>query len=365
MPKAMPKVLIAAGGTAGHVVPALAVAGELRASGAEVSFVGTPDRAEAELVPAAGYEIAFLSGRGIDRRNPLSAVRALGSAAAALPRALRIIGQTRPDAVLGGGGYIAGPIGVAAALRRIPLVLTEADSHMGLANRMLAPLAKRVCLAFPIEGRDGRRYTVTGRPVPAAVLEADRDQARSRLGIAPDADCLLVFGGSLGARSINGCALEAFGAGVPGGATILHISGQRDYASLAQRLDALGDPPHYRLFEYLDTLADPLAACDLVLARAGGSVFELAAAGRPAVLVPYPHATAGHQDRNAAWMERAGAAVVIADAQLDAASLRELVAELFGDQDRLAAMSRASRDLAKPDAARSIADELISAAKHR
>lgn len=343
-------------------MPALAVAGELRGSGADVSFAGTSDRAEAELVPAAGYEIAFLPGRGIDRSSPISALKAFGSTAAALPRALRILGAARPDAVLGGGGYIAGPIGLAAALRRIPLVLTEADSQMGLANRMLAPLARRVCLAFPIEGREGDRYLVTGRPVPAAILEADRDAARRRLGIDPEAHCLLVFGGSLGAKSINECALEAFAADAPNGATVVHVAGKRDYPQLASQLDALGDPPHYRLFEYMETLADPLAACDLVLARAGGSVFELAAAGRPAVLVPYPHATANHQDLNAAWMRDGGAAVVIADDQLDAGGLRELVRDLLDDPDRLGSMAAAAQALAMPDAARRIADEILAAA---
>src|SRR4051812_4745557 len=159
------RVVIAAGGTAGHVVPALAVAEALRARGAEVAFVGG-ERAEAELVPAAGYRFERLRVAGLDRRNPLRAVRAAGLAAAAVSRVRRFLKGERAGVVIGGGGYASGPAGLAAVSLRIPLLLTEADSHLGIANRMLAPFAGRVCLAFPIDGRDGDRYMVTGRPVP-------------------------------------------------------------------------------------------------------------------------------------------------------------------------------------------------------
>src|SRR4051812_17260647 len=154
-------IVIAAGGTAGHVVPALAVADALRADGAWVVFVGG-ERAERTLVPEAGYELRTISVEGLSRSNPLKAARAALKAAGAFVAALRLLGELRPDAVMGGGGYVAGPVGAAAVLRRIPLVLTEADSHLGLTNRLLARFARRVCLAFPIAGRDAERYRVTG-----------------------------------------------------------------------------------------------------------------------------------------------------------------------------------------------------------
>ncbi len=188
----------------------MAVADELRASGAEVSFLGTRERIEAELVPAAGYEMDFIKVRGIDRRNPLRAARAGFEALGAVGATRKVLRRRGADAVVGGGGYVAGPAGLAAAMSGTPLVLTEADSHLGLANRLLARRARRVCLAFPIEGREGDPYLVTGRPVPKAVLEGDRARARERFGIAADARCLLVFGGSQGARSINLAAIEAF-----------------------------------------------------------------------------------------------------------------------------------------------------------
>src|SRR2546429_4255523 len=179
----MPTVVIAAGGTAGHVVPALAVADELRDRGARVVFVGTRGRAEEDLVPRAGYEIEFLSVTGIDRLNPLRAGAAVLRAAGAVPPAVSLLRRLGADAVLGGGGYVAGPVGLAAAMLRKPLVLTEADSRLGLANRMLAPYARRVCLAFPLANRTGAKYVVTGRPVPREVGSVDRMEARTRLGV--------------------------------------------------------------------------------------------------------------------------------------------------------------------------------------
>jgi UDP-N-acetylglucosamine--N-acetylmuramyl-(pentapeptide) pyrophosphoryl-undecaprenol N-acetylglucosamine transferase len=346
--------VIAAGGTAGHVVPALAVAEALRADGAEVAFIGG-ERAEAQLVPAAGFPLHPISVEGLSRSNPLRALRALGRAARAVPRARRLLRELQADAVMGGGGYVAGPVGLAAVSLRTPLVLTEADSHLGLTNRLLARFARRICLAFPLPGRNGARYRVTGRPVAAPTL--GRREARARLGIGAEETCVLIYGGSLGARSINIAAAEAF-ASVP--FHVLHISGRRDYAELAGR----GLAPGYDLREYLD-LADfggALAAADLVVARAGGSVFEIAANGRPAILVPYPHASADHQTANARWMVEAGAAVAIPDAELTAARLANEVATLLADPSRMAAMSAASSGLGRPHAAREVAGELLEAA---
>jgi UDP-N-acetylglucosamine--N-acetylmuramyl-(pentapeptide) pyrophosphoryl-undecaprenol N-acetylglucosamine transferase len=283
-------------------------------------------------------------------------LRALVRAGAALVRARALLGELRPQAVLGGGGYVAGPVGVAALTRRIPLVLSEADSHLGLTNRALAPLARRVCLAFPIKGRDGARYRVTGRPIPAS--SHDREGARERLGVAPEEICVLVFGGSLGARSINLAALEAFAGAA---FRVLHVCGKRDYPELARKQL----PEGYDLREYLnlEEFADALSAADLVVARAGGSVFEIAAHGLPAILVPYPHAAADHQSANARWMEQAGAAVVVADRELDAPRLAREVAVLLADRTRLAAMGAAALRLARPDAAAEVAGELLEAAQ--
>jgi UDP-N-acetylglucosamine--N-acetylmuramyl-(pentapeptide) pyrophosphoryl-undecaprenol N-acetylglucosamine transferase len=346
----------------------MAVAAELRASGAEVSFLGTREKIEAELVPAAGYEIDFLKVRGIDRGNPLRAARAGFEALGAVAAARKALRARGADVVMGGGGYVAGPAGLAASLTGTPLVLTEADSHMGLANRLLARRAQRVCLAFPIAGREGERYLVTGRPVAAEILTADREAARRRFGIDPAARCLLVVGGSQGARSVNFAAVEAFAERDGRDFEVLHLSGRRDHEELAARLAVAPNRDGYTLVAYEPAgLGDFLAAADLVLGRSGGSIFEVTAAGRPAVLVPYPYATGDHQSANAAWMERAGAATVLADSELDGAAgaerLRTEIAAILGEDGRLDAMAAASRGLARPDAARRIADEVMAAAR--
>jgi UDP-N-acetylglucosamine--N-acetylmuramyl-(pentapeptide) pyrophosphoryl-undecaprenol N-acetylglucosamine transferase len=356
-------VVVAAGGTAGHVVPAMAVADELRASGAEVSFLGARGRMEAELVPAAGYEIDLVRVRGIDRRNPLKAARAGAEAMAAVASARKVLRRRGADVVLGGGGFVAGPAGLAAVLTRTPLVLTEADSHLGLANRLLAGRAQRVCLAFPIAGRDGDPYLVTGRPVPRAVLEGDREKARKRFGIAADARCLLVFGGSQGARTINFAAIEALAERNGRDFHVVHIAGRRDFAEIERRLAAAPHADRYTLLAYEPNLGDALAATDLILARSGGSIFEAIAADRPAILVPFPFATGDHQTANARWMRDGGAATVIPDAELTAERLRAAVVAVLGDEARLEEMAAAANRLAKPDAARRIADEVLEAAR--
>jgi len=284
--------------------------------------------------------------------------------------ARRVLERRRAEVVLGGGGYVAGPAGLAALRMGLPLVLTEADSHLGLANRLLARRARRVCLAFPIPGRDGAPYIVTGRPVPRPVLEAEPTHARRRFGIPEPADCVAVVGGSLGARSINLAAFDAFTRmerGLPhdhvGQPWVIHIAGRRDYPELRRRWDEQGRPERYALLQYEPDLGDVLAAADLVVARAGGSVMEIAAAGRPAILIPYPHATADHQTTNARWMADGGAAVVIPDAELTAESLSRAIAELLADEDRLREMGIAARRLAKPDAAQRIAHEVLGAVR--
>ncbi len=307
-------------------------------------------------MPRAGYPFHRLALAGIDRRNPVRAARALGLAAASTVRARALLRRGAFDAVLGGGGYAAGPVGLAGAAARVPLFLTEADSHLGVTNRVLAPFARRLFLAFPVEGRAGERYEVTGRPVPPGTGRADRTAARRRFGLDPDEHCLLVFGGSLGARSLNEAAVEAFGADAP--CAVLHVSGRRDYATLQARVDPAQE--RYRLEPYVEPFADALAAADLCAARSGGSVWELVASGLPGLLVPYPHATADHQTKNAAFMADAGAAVVVPDDELSGARLRSEVERLLGDEEGLRAMRAAARRVARPEAAEHIAARILT-----
>ena len=318
-----------------------------------VTFAGSPGRAEAQLVPEAGYELDTFEISGLPRDPSWAALRSLALAGKAPFACREILARRRPDVVLGGGGYVAGPMVLAAATRRIPAAIMEADAHLGLANRLALPFARRVFLAFPIPGRSGPKYRVTGRPVPASSRAIARDDARQRFGLPAEGPVLLVYGGSQGARTLNDLVVDAF---AKAGPLVLHLAGERDFESLRDRVSRDG----YRLLPFTHDFGAALAAADLALARAGGSVYELAAAGTPAVLVPYPHATADHQTKNARHFEEAGAAIVVPEVEV--AGVPALVGSLLSDPDRLAVMAEAMRKLARPDAADEIADEVLGLA---
>ena len=320
-----------------------------------MTFAGSPDRVEARLVPERGYEFDAFAVSGLPRRPGMQFVRAAGQAVMAPAACRRILRRRRPDAVLGAGGYVAGPMVLAARLQGIPCALSEADAHLGLANRLAAPLAQRVFLAFPL-GLHGEKYRAVGRPIPAASRPVDRVEARNRLGLPADEHVVLVFGGSLGARLLNDLALDAW---AEQGPAVVHLCGERDYPELHERVSR----PDYVLRPFIDEIGLAYGAADVTLARAGGSVWELAAAGLPAVLVPGAFATGGHQDKNAGWFADAGGAMVVPEAE--AARAPQVVEELLADPDRLAAMAVAMRAVAKPDAAEEIADELVSLAAAR
>ena len=348
------RCLIATGGTAGHVLPSLAVAEALTARGGCVTFAGSPDRAEARLVPEAGYELDTFRISGLPRTPGLALVRALARAMRSPVACNRILRRRQPDVVLGGGGYVAGPMVAAAAARRIPAALTEADAHLGLANRLAAPFARRVFLSFPIDGRDGPKYEVTGRPIPTQNRALDREEARGHFQLPLEGPVLLVTGGSLGALPLNELAVESFGAIGP---AVLHLCGERDYPALRGRVTR----DDYRLVPFTDRFGAALGAADLALARAGGSVWELAAAGLPAVLVPWPGAAADHQTANARFFGRTGGVVVVPESDLGHAT--DVIRSLLGDARRLTQMRQAMLDTARPDAADRIADELVALAE--
>lgn len=337
-------------------MPALAVADALRARGADVTLIGTAKPGAGGVAPP--YPVDRLPLRGFERRVTLRNLWVAVLALLAVPRAMRILRKRRADVVIGAGGYVAGPAALAARITRRPVLLMEADSHMGLANRLAAPLAKRVTLAFPIPGRRGGRYLVTGRPVSGAVTGATRTAGRRAFSIPPDATVVLVAGGSQGARSLNEAAVEAFGDGPP--FHLIHVAGPRNVDAVREALAARSPGPDYTLVGFLENFPDAVAAADLVVCRSGGSVFELAAIGRPAVLVPYPHATGDHQTKNAQWMAHAGAAVVLPDVDCTGEGLRSLVGALLSDRRRLEAMAEASAALGRPDAADRVAAEALA-----
>ena len=318
-----------------------------------MTFAGSPDRVEARLVPEAGYELDTFEISGFPRRPSVALLRALITAGRAPRACAAILKRRRPHVVLGGGGYVAGPMVYAAWRRKLPAALTEADAHLGLANRLAAPFARRVFLAYGIEGRDGAKYRVTGRPVPEAHRGVSRAEGRRRFGLPEEGPALAFFGALSGARSLNDFAVEAYG---DAGPAVLHVSGDRDYERLRGRVHR----PDYVLVPSTKEFGAALAAPDLAISRAGGTVWELAAAGTPALLVPYPHATADHQTLNARHFERGGGAIVVPEAELD--RVPGLVEELLADPARLASMRAAMLSMARPQAAAEIAEELIGLA---
>jgi UDP-N-acetylglucosamine--N-acetylmuramyl-(pentapeptide) pyrophosphoryl-undecaprenol N-acetylglucosamine transferase len=265
----------------------------------------------------------------------------------------RILERRRPDVVLGAGGYVAGPMVFSAWRHRIPAALTEADAHLGLANRLAAPFARRVFLAYALDGRVGFKYRVVGRPVPR-VERVSQEEGRRRFGLPEQGPVLLVFGGSQGALAVNEASIAAFGESGP---TVLHLCGARYEAELRPRV-ARSD---YSLLPWTDDFAGALAAADLVFSRAGGSIWEVAAAGKPAVLVPSPNVTADHQGKNARYFEQGGGAVVLSEA--DIGRVPEVIRSLLDDEARRVEMSQAMLTLARPDAADVIAEELIALAR--
>ncbi len=347
------KCLIAAGGTAGHVLPSLAVAEALVARRVTVTFAGSPDRAEARLVPEAGFELDTFQVSGLPRRPGPAQARAVGKAMRAPKACRRILRAREPDVVLGGGGYVAGPMVYAASRLAIPAALMEADAHLGLANRLAAPFAERVFLAFPIEGRERPKYRVTGRPIPARNRATSRVEGRRVFDLPPRARVLLVFGGSQGAASLNDEIVETFGEAGP---AVLHLCGERDFERLRGRMRR----DDYKLVPFTNEFGAALGAADLVVARSGGSVWEVAAAGKPAILVPYPFATADHQAKNARFFEFSGGAITVPETELG--RVADLARSLIGDPERLKEMGDAMKRVAKPDAAEEIAEGLIQLA---
>jgi UDP-N-acetylglucosamine--N-acetylmuramyl-(pentapeptide) pyrophosphoryl-undecaprenol N-acetylglucosamine transferase len=345
------RVMIMAGGTGGHVFPALAVAAELRARGAEVFWLGTRQGLEAKLVPAAGIAMEWVAVSGLRGKGAVAWLLAPWHLLWAAWQVLAVMVRQRPVVVLGMGGFVTGPGGVVTWLLRKPLVIHEQNAIAGLTNRLLAPLAQRVLEAFPATFHD-KHAVITGNPVRAAIAELPAPEQRfaGRSGEVR----LLVLGGSLGARALNEVVPQAM-AQLPSRPEIWHQAGSRhsdearDFYSRAA-VSARVEP-------FIDDMAAAYAWADLVLCRAGAlTVAELAAAGVAAILVPYPHAVDDHQTRNAAYLVDAGAALVVQQRDLTPQKLQELLAPLF-DRARLLKMARAARRLAQPHAAERVAEQ--------
>lgn len=348
------RVLFAGGGTGGHVYPAIAIADALKKRGAVPEFVGTTDRLEAKIVPHAGYTLHTISSRPLSRSFSSELPLTAFANAAGTLQSFALLRKLKPAFVIATGGYVCFPLVFAAralrmlALYRGPIALFEPNARAGLTNRLLAPLVDEVWGAFDAgDPRFNGKYVKTGIPVRATLSHLPaRSDAVSRLGLNSNRKTLLAIGGSQGARAINDALVALIKSGaLPSGWQLLQVTGEREYDRVRVELgtaDSVVRP-------YLNDMADAYAAADLVLARAGASTLgELAALGKPAILVPYPHAAEDHQTANAERFAAAGAAVTLADRELASGRLRFVLAEC-AEPSRLDGMRAAAARLSEGD----------------
>jgi UDP-N-acetylglucosamine--N-acetylmuramyl-(pentapeptide) pyrophosphoryl-undecaprenol N-acetylglucosamine transferase len=377
----MSGVLIAGGGTGGHVFPTLATAAAIRALRPDlgVEFVGTQRGLEARLVPAAGWTLHTVEAAPLARRLSPETLRLPLVLLRAAREVVRLIRDRDIVAAAVFGGYVSVPLALAARWTRTPLVVHEQNAVPGVANRLAARWASAVAVTSPdavASFGDGAHVVVTGNPVRPEMSAVDRqalrDEALRFFDLEPGRRTLFVFGGSQGARRINEAVIGATALWPePERLQILHATGQREHEAVqrsweAALEEAAASAPLVRSHAFIDRMDLAYAAADLVVSRSGASTLaELTVLGLPAVLVPYPHATADHQTANARALERAGGAVVIADAALDAAGLVAVAQPLLADGERLARMADAARSFGRADAARHLAELIVTSAEER
>jgi UDP-N-acetylglucosamine--N-acetylmuramyl-(pentapeptide) pyrophosphoryl-undecaprenol N-acetylglucosamine transferase len=363
--------VLSGGGTAGHINPALALADVLQERGHQVVFAGTPQGIESRLVPRAGLPFKPFEAAGFNRRHPLTLFHALRLINASTKKAKAWFDEIHPDAVVGFGGYVCIPVARAAEAKDIPVVVHEQNSVMGIANKLLAKKARAVALTYKVAGEsveDKSKLVVTGNPVRASIFDATREQGRTMLNIPVDALMLLVFGGSLGARHINAalCELKDRLLAIDN-LYIVHITGPKELGTVQHDL-ALTDEQakRWQVMGYQNRMGETMAAADMVVSRAGAtSLAEISGRQIPALLVPFPYATADHQTVNAREYVEAGAAYMVPDDQVEGPEFAEKLFRMIRDPEVRRAMHEAGAKFGTRDAAGNLADVVIGAAFHR
>lgn len=341
------RILIAGGGTGGHVIPGLAIARELRDRyGAEVRFVGTVRGLETRLVPEAGFGLELIEVGQLKNVSMATRARTVADLPVGIRRCMKLLRALRPHVVVGVGGYASGPAMMAAVLMRVPTLAYEPNAAPGLANRIVGRLVSAAAVSFEESRRFFRNAEVTGVPVRKEFFSLPQRAA----GSAPR---LLVFGGSQGARALNMAMPKVIVdllARVPG-LTVLHQAGARHADATREAYAATAaDPGRWRVEAFLDDMPARFAEASLILCRSGSSVAELAAAGKPSLLVPFPQAADDHQRKNAEVFARVGAAAMLLEAEMTPERLREELGAMLQDEEGLRAMSERARSLASPDA---------------
>jgi UDP-N-acetylglucosamine--N-acetylmuramyl-(pentapeptide) pyrophosphoryl-undecaprenol N-acetylglucosamine transferase len=362
------KVIIAGGGTGGHLFPGLALAEEFkrRRSDTEVIFVGTEYGIEARIIPREGYPMKFLRAEGMVGKSFGKKIKSVIKSLFSLVDSWRILNTIRPDLVIGVGGYASGALVLMAHLKSVPTMVHEQNSVPGLTNRILGKFVKRVCVtyqeslfSFPM----GKTF-LTGNPIRMKILKGDRDAACRLFSLNRDLFTVFIFGGSSGARSINRTMVEALNhmSDLKESIQFLHQTGDRDYENIRESYRKAGVKGTVAPFIY--QMAEAYAVADLVISRAGATTLaEITALGKPAVLIPYPHAAGRHQEFNAMKLREMGAAHVLLESEMKGETIAKLIREMYKNDSARAEMKRASMGLGRPDACGRIVDIAMSLAR--
>ncbi|WP_286239701.1 undecaprenyldiphospho-muramoylpentapeptide beta-N-acetylglucosaminyltransferase [Neptuniibacter halophilus] len=363
MSQAKQKVaLLMAGGTGGHVFPALATAEKLQQQGVHVEWLGSRHGIEAELVPAAGIKLHSIEVRGLRGKGKLSLLLAPFKLLLALWQALGVVRAVRPDVVLGMGGFASGPGGLAAWLLRIPLVIHEQNAVAGMTNKALSGLSRQVLEAFQGAFKPGLVTRSVGNPVRGSILQVAAPEQRMAGRSGPIR--VLVVGGSLGAKAINDLLPEVLAEIAPEQRPqVWHQTGKRNFEETRQRYQTLG-LDECRVVPFIDAMDEAYAWADLVICRAGAlTVSELGIAGVASVLVPFPHAVDDHQTKNAGYLAERGAALLIQQADLDKETLKRVLTEQLNQRETLIDMANKALALGKPESSDEVADVCLEAIK--
>ena len=371
-------VLIAAGGTGGHIYPGLTIASEIKARypSCEIVFVGSEYGLEKDIIPRAGYSLELISVQYFRRALSLDLLKTGVIALKGLGQSIRILRHLQPDVVVGTGGYVAGPVLLAAALLRVPTLIQEQNALPGITNRVLGRFMQAIALGYGEAARyfpRDDRVMITGNPIRSEITAMTRTEGIRRLQLQPGFRTIVVFGGSQGGLSINRAMRElAPRLNKDAGLQVIHQTGQKSYTGIAkevlgknseEKLPAVVQDGCIRIVPYIYDMPAALAAADLVVGRAGAlSIAEITARGVPAILIPFPYAAENHQEKNARVLEKAGAARVLLDEVVNGESLGALIFKLLGDKQLLNQMARASKSLGKAKATQMVVDRIVELA---
>ena len=362
------KYVISAGGTAGHINPALATAEELTRRNHQVIFAGTPNRLESKLVPQSGYKFKAFNARGFNRNKPISIFTAVSSILSSTKKAEKWLNDLNPDAVIGFGCYVSLAICRAAKKLNIPVIIHEQNSVMGMANKYISTFAKATCLTYERANTNKIKHVeITGNPVRSSVLNASKAEGRKMLDVPIEADMLLVFGGSLGAKKLNKSLIEIADELLKrNNLYIVHITGKEQYKNVIENLNLSKDMKNrYKVLDYQNKMGETLAAADLCICRAGASTLsELTARAIPALLVPFPYATENHQFHNAKTLLDCGCAWYVKDENVDKPEFKDKLIKLVDNKELRNKMRDSYKLFNSSNAAKKIVDIIENSSKH-